>query len=407
MINEKLKQLQGEVWVVGVSGGADSMALFDMCRRHNIQVIAAHMNYKKRDTADRDMETVQAYCEKYDLPCFIKVMVKKCDQNFQAFARIQRYDFYKDVISKTSAKGVMIAHHLDDHLETYIMQKQRHSVPEYYGIQETATIQGCLVKRILLNKTKDELIKYCKDHEVIYHDDESNFSDAYTRNKIRHTKIANMDLVNKHELNDEISRENDKLASIRMSVKVFYEAWDGNVTQLLQLSKDRQVFVIDHMIYEKCTVHVSNKEICSIIKQINEAKSWTRRITPAYDMYSSYGKLSIHEHEVVKYCYQMDQIEYFQTPYFTIAKQGETTEALTLYEDDFPITIRNAKESDYIMMRFGKKKVNRWFIDRKIPLYERRLWPVVENSKGEIILVPKIGCDIAHFSNNPEMFVIK
>ncbi|MFR0979969.1 MAG: tRNA lysidine(34) synthetase TilS, partial [Holdemania filiformis] len=48
-----------------------------------------------------------------------------------------------------------------------------------------------------------------------------------------------------------------------------------------------------------------------------------------------------------------------------------------------------------------------WFIDRKIPPDQRRRWPVVVNCRGEIILVPKIGCNVAHYSNNPTCFVIK
>ena len=80
---------------------------------------------------------------------------------------------------------------------------------------------------------------------------------------------------------------------------------------------------------------------------------------------------------------------------------------MTLHEDDFPITIRNVEEHDVIELRFGNKKINRWFIDRKIPKKERKIWPVVVNAKGNVILVPKIGCDIAHFSNNPTIFVLK
>ena len=87
--------------------------------------------------------------------------------------------------------------------------------------------------------------------------------------------------------------------------------------------------------------------------------------------------------------------------------QGETTEAVTLAEEDFPITIRSPQPQDAIQLRFGKKRLNRWFIDRKIPPDQRRSWPVVVNRRGEIVLVPKIGCNVAHYSNNPTCFVIK
>ena len=49
-------------WIVAVSGGSDSMALLDQCIQAKIDVIAAHVNYQKRETAKRDMDYVKAYC---------------------------------------------------------------------------------------------------------------------------------------------------------------------------------------------------------------------------------------------------------------------------------------------------------------------------------------------------------
>ena len=103
----------------------------------------------------------------------------------------------------------------------------------------------------------------------------------------------------------------------------------------------------------------------------------------------------------------MQTLEELHTPYFHIGKEGKGSEALTLYEADFPITIRSYRQGDRIAMRFGSKRVSRWFIDRKIPQAVRRRYPIVENAQGKVILVPNLGCDIAHFSNNPTCFVVK
>ena len=119
------------------------------------------------------------------------------------------------------------------------------------------------------------------------------------------------------------------------------------------------------------------------------------------------GKLCIELKDEVAYAYTYEHIQFEKTPYFCISQTGSSVEALTLTKDDFPITIRNAKKGDQIQLRFGTKKLNRWFIDRKIPKKERKVWPVVVNKDGNVILVPKIGCDIAHFSNNPTLFVLK
>ena len=67
------------------------MALLDMCRKEGFQLVVAHMNYKKRDTADRDMELVRSYCARFHIPFEARLQTKPCVGNFQAFAREERY----------------------------------------------------------------------------------------------------------------------------------------------------------------------------------------------------------------------------------------------------------------------------------------------------------------------------
>ena len=93
--------------------------------------------------------------------------------------------------------------------------------------------------------------------------------------------------------------------------------------------------------------------------------------------------------------------------YFKISKEGSSVEALTLSESDFPITIRSPKPMDAIQLRFGRKKVNRFFIDRKISHKERKTYPIVVNRMGNVVLVPKLGCDVEHYSIQPNCFVLK
>ena len=88
---KQMKKLEKGTYIIGVSGGPDSMALLDMCRKEGFQLVVAHMNYKKRDTADRDMELVRSYCARFHIPFEAKLQTKPCVGNFQAFAREERY----------------------------------------------------------------------------------------------------------------------------------------------------------------------------------------------------------------------------------------------------------------------------------------------------------------------------
>ena len=110
--------------LIGVSGGPDSMALLDMMK-DKYEVYVAHVNYHHRDSALRDEKIVEKYCMKYQLPFFKKDYVEVGGGNFQENARIFRYEFYKEIIDKYNLEYVMLAHHKDDLIETYLMQKKR------------------------------------------------------------------------------------------------------------------------------------------------------------------------------------------------------------------------------------------------------------------------------------------
>ncbi len=406
-MNNTIKQsLQKYKWVIGVSGGSDSMALLHMCMVNHIDIVVAHMNYKKRQTADRDMQAVIQYCEQYHIPYEIRVPSTKCSTNFQAYARDERYAFYKDVIERYQAHGVLIAHQLEDHIETYLMQKKRQMLPTYFGIQEETYIKGCFVKRVLLEFTKEELRLYCRLHQVIYHDDESNFSDAYTRNRIRHEIVDNMSICEKNKMCEKIRKENEELENKRKEVGEYYRSWDASKEGLLCIPSSYHIDVIDEMIYQTLHFHTSRKEVIEIYKQFLGDKNWTRRIKDGYEISSAYGKLIIHK-EPQNYEYVFHEVSYVKTPYFEISNRGSKKEGIAIREEEFPITIRNARHQDKIQLSFGSKSINRWFIDQKIPAYQRAVWPVIENRYREIIFVPQIGCDIEHLSNNPSLFVIK
>ena len=70
--------------VVACSGGPDSMALLDQLNKQGKDIVVAHVNYKHRDTADRDEKIVKEYCKKYDIPVRVLYPVHE-KGNFQAW----------------------------------------------------------------------------------------------------------------------------------------------------------------------------------------------------------------------------------------------------------------------------------------------------------------------------------
>ncbi|MEG0265204.1 MAG: tRNA lysidine(34) synthetase TilS [Erysipelotrichaceae bacterium] len=408
---DKFKELKYSRWVIGVSGGADSMALLDMCYQNGIDMIVAHVNYGKRDTSDRDMNGVLDYCKKRDIKCYVKYS-PKCDSgNFQAFARVIRYDYFKALSIYFQCAGVLVAHQLDDVLETYLMQRKRHSTPDFYGVKEEIFIRDVLVKRILLEYTKKDLLNYCYEHHIVYYDDESNDSDDYERNRIRHAIVETLSLEDKHRLIKEIEDVNNKKKIENIMINKIYREWKKEEFSL----KIYRGFPIqyktlilrhwlkDHGIREELSAKAL-KNISDMMDTVHH--NWRYHLKNNI-IVKNYDSILLEEKEEISYTYTIKELACLKTPYFEISDHGEKIQSIHVEPSDFPLTIRNAENQDSIQMRFGTKKINRWFIDRKKTYEERKIWPVVVNAQGKVIFVAEIGCDIEHFSNNPNMFVIK
>lgn len=203
-----------KTYVVGVSGGSDSMFLLEKMRLNNFDTIVAHVNYKKRKESDEEEKKILGYCLKNQIRFEVKRDDLKCDEkkrgNFQQYARNLRFKFFKSVADKYKTREIVLAHHLDDLIETYIMQKNKNSLVNWWGIRECMEIENYRFWRPILNISKKEIVKYLKTNRIEYSIDKSNFEDIYTRNVIR-KEIKDITIGEKKKILKEIENKNKKL----------------------------------------------------------------------------------------------------------------------------------------------------------------------------------------------------
>lgn len=405
-ILKDLKRLADRRWVIGVSGGGDSMALLDLCRRSNLQLHCAHVNYHHRESADRDQHLCERYCAAWSIPIHV-LHAHTCERgNFQANARKERYVFYRQLCERYHCDGVLVAHQQDDVLETYLMQKQRGSIPSYYGLREESEIYGVRVIRPLLVYTREQLRDYCRRQGVPYEEDETNASDDYERNRVRHHQLEGMGSADRAQRLRQMAADNAHLALLRQEADVFLHDWDGSVQPLL--AQLHSAFILQHWVRERCGISLSYSAQRDLLRRLRSEKAqWSQRLDERWQLKKEYEHVVLDTLEMCGFSYTYAALCNVQTAHFTLCSKGKRMEGVTLTESDFPITIRNARAGDAIVLRFGTKKLNRWFIDRHIPRALRKCWPVMVNAQGTVIFVPEIGCDIAHFSNNPNLFMIQ
>lgn len=383
--------------VVACSGGPDSMALLDQLNKQGKDIVVAHVNYKHRDTADRDEKIVKEYCKKYDIPVRVCYPVYE-KGNFQAWARDVRYAFFEEVADEFDTKLLYIAHQMDDVIETYLFQKNRNMICDWYGLKEKSVRHGYQIVRPLLNFTKSELQQYCNDNGVSFGIDESNLTNHYTRNVIRHTQIEKMDRKEKEEWILKIQNENEFWQIKREGIEDFFKSWNKNVDSLLN-QKDAWLY-LDTFLFQALSHHFSRKymeELCVQLKG-NVLIEIEDHLLERHN-----EKLYLMPKPQDVY-YTLNELEYKDYKEFSIMNQGQTIESFSVEASDFPLVVRHVKVNDVISMRFGNKNVHRFFVDRKICKIYRKYWLVVENNAGKVIFVPCLGCDVEHYSQNQQFY---
>ena len=91
---------------------------------------------------------------------------------------------FKEIYDLKGCACLFVGHHKDDFIETYLMQKARNAVVDYYGINKEVEIQGMKVVRPLLEYSKKDLEEYCNKHGIVFGVDETNYDLNYSRNNL-------------------------------------------------------------------------------------------------------------------------------------------------------------------------------------------------------------------------------
>ena len=400
-----MEKLQGK-WLVAVSSGPDSMALLQMCIDAGIDCAVAHVNYHHRPEADEEENYIRSFCAERDIPIFVHNAPFTYTGNFEAAARELRYLFFVEIVRREGYQGVLIGHHQDDLLETYIMQESKNIVPEYYGLREEMLMHGVLFKRPLLHMTKEELVTYCKEHQLRYYIDVTNLSNEYTRNQIRHEIVEPMTTFERAAYLREIKQRNAIMQERRCRVKTYIRKEKILLETYRALSQDDRLTML--RMFVEVTPHYSLKHLQGVDDTIMHAGYF---IIPmdGFSLVSdgTYLLKYIPEEPYNYVFYSLEELQNIRKDHFYTEEGSPGVFAVTLQESDFPIRIRSFQAGDIIQMRFGHKEVHRFFIDRHIPQYQRQTWPVVENALGEIILVPGLGCNVQHYSTMPNLNVIQ
>lgn len=231
--------------LLAISGGIDSMVLLDLAVKSKLNFAVAHCNFNLRGKeSDKDQKFITDYCQTNKIQLYLKLFdtnqyATANKTSIQIAARELRYEWFFEIKNTLGYHYIITAHHLDDNLETFMINLLRGTgIEGLVGIQEN---KGVI--RPLLHFSRAEIEKYAATEHIKWREDASNASDNYLRNKLRHHAIPLL-----KELNPEFLSAFQKTTNYLKEVQDFSkEAIEIMLATILEEKKDSVVLDIEKL----------------------------------------------------------------------------------------------------------------------------------------------------------------
>lgn len=184
-LKEQCERHEKTEYLLGVSGGLDSMYMLHAFHQLNLPIEVAHINYQLRgEESDLDALLVKDFCLKNKIPfhqknCNLKEYLEENGGNLQAVAREVRYSFFREIQSRNQNTFLVTAHHQDDQMEHFWLMLGRSA-----GISGLSGMQSNRdgVFRPLLGFSKTEIKEAAESVQLHWREDQSNAKNDYQRN---------------------------------------------------------------------------------------------------------------------------------------------------------------------------------------------------------------------------------
>lgn len=373
------------------------------------KIIVAHINHNVRKQSNTEELFLSNYCKDNNITFECMKITEYKENNFENEARKKRYKFYKEILTKYNSSYLFLAHHADDLMETIIMKITRGSnINGYAGIKKISYQDNYYIVRPFLDYTKQDILEYIKKYNITYYDDYTNNDITYTRNRIRHNIIP---LLKKEDINihkkfikysNTLNEYNDYINyEVNNIIKDIYI----NNTLYLDKFNTMHPFIKKNILYHILNNIYNNKDnivkdihIKNILNLINNSKPNITinmpnniYVTKEYNILIFSNKYSIKNYNI-KFDKKVSINNFIIEQIEDTQLNGNDICRLNSNEISLPLYIRNKKDGDYIEL-LGlnkKKKVKEIFIECKIPIRQRNNYPVLVDSKNNILWLPNL-----------------
>lgn len=376
--------------VVGISGGADSVALLHILVSLGYKCIAAHCNFNLRgDESFRDEQFTIDFTQRLQVPlCKISFETNKYAQenrlSVEMAARELRYRWFEELLNTYDADAVAVAHHRDDSVETLLINLTRGS--GITGLTGIKPKNGNVV-RPLLCVSREDIYAYIENNGLEYVTDSSNSSDIYTRNFIRLKVIPLLEEINP-SVKASLARTANHLYdasliynhSIEEARKVITQNNRLSISALLSFPAPATI------LYEMLKPYGFSRTVCESIFTVLDKDSGKIFYSSTHRLLKDRSDLLIdvlsgEDNRAYLINLEDDNVDLpvELKPEIVVIKEDyqiEKDRKFAYFDFDklsFPLVLRHWQEGDWFVpfgMK-GKKKISDYFSDKKFSLFDK------------------------------------
>lgn len=410
-INKTLGQHINKKIILSVSGGIDSLVLFDLLKNLGFNFVVAHFNHQQRKQSKTEASYIEKLCEKNNITYEYFILNIDQTKNFQSEASRLRKKHLMEAAKKHQTDVIVTAHQLDDLAETVILKLSRGSnLLGYAGMQQSYFKYGIHFVKPLLYIKKEEIIQYAKQNNIKFFEDETNISTLYTRNKIRHEIIPLLIEENPSFLKKIIEYNKNLSKSfnyIRKTTTSFLNNKDFfSISEFKKLDEAIQHDIIAYLLENK-DINITLNKLEMIVDFLLTSKP-NASITLEKDLFfkKEYDLAFISKKEV--------PIIFKQKLFLTKENVLPNNDVIIFnnINNDFvnkndilwynkmvlPLYARTRENGDLLFFDYGHKKLKDFYIDQKVPLRERNSDIIIVDSNNQILAV--IG---RYYNRNPKL----
>lgn len=387
-LSENLPFLKEKKLLLAISGGIDSMVLASLLKQLNFDVSLAHCNFKLRgEESDVDQNFISNFASENSLKLYVTAFdtnsfAQDNKVSIQVAARQLRYIWFHQLLQENQLDYILTAHHLDDNLETFLINFTRGTGLEgLTGIP----VQNEKVIRPLLNFSREEIITFASENSIEWREDSSNSSNKYLRNKLRHDIVPILKSFNPSFLDSfqdtlnylQQAKSLAEDASVLVYKEVVTEKENQKFIRLFDLKR-----LPNYEAYLFQWLQPFGFKAWKDIYNLTEAQSGKFVLSENYRLLKDRDFLilePVQSDDFSTYEIGVDQTIKFpiKLKTSTVLKAALQNESNVIYVDKeklkFPLTIRKWQEGDYFCPAGidGKKKVSKYFKDEKFSLSDK------------------------------------